>query len=322
MSYAPAANTTQTPTLAHYPTVYYDRMKLDRLEQLFRFASVCEPRTIPAGSGKTTQMYRFTLPAANTNPSAEGVVGSPFTQTSTTVSATVEQFSDFTSASELLLVTDISDTTARMVDDMSYRGGKTVDVLYRTEFDSNPSASTPTLGAYFAAADARANRSRLTGIDVRPRAGGDFVGIIHPFVSYDLTADNTAGGFIDVLKYQNSGRLIDSPMYGEIGKIAGVRFLETTNVATTGSAPNVLYSTYIVGEGAVGMIDLTGKGPSKIVDPRNESFKVNIVPGGPSPADPEGNIGQYVSYWFATVAKTLDSTNLRYKIVTADSSLV
>lgn len=318
MAYTPAANTTQTPSLAHYPTVYYDRLSLDRLEQMFRFASVCEPRTIPAGSGKTTQMYRFTLPGANTTPSAEGVVGTPFTQTSTTVSATVEQYSDFTSASELLLTTDIAPTTEKMVDDMSYRAAKTVDTLYRTEFDSNSGAIVSTIGTAFSAADARANKYQLTGRDVRPREAGDMVGIIHPFVSYDLTSDNTAGGFIDVLKYTNNTPLIN----GEVGKIAGVRFLETTNVNTSGTAPSVLYSTYIVGQGAVGMIDLTGKGPSKVVDPRNERFKLNIVPGGPSPADPEGNIGQYVSYWFATVAKTLDSTVFRYRIVQADSSLV
>lgn len=318
MSISPAANTTQTPTLAHYPTVYYDRVSLDRLEQKFYFATVCDPRTIPAGSGKTTQMYRFDLPGANTTPSAEGVVGTPFVQTSRTVSATVEQYSDFTSASELLLTTDISPTTEKMVDDMSYRAAKTVDTLYRTEFDSNSSPTVNTIGTSFSAADARANKFQLTGRDVRPREGGDMVGIIHPFISYDLTSDNTAGGFIDVLKYTNNTPLLNA----EIGKIGGVRFMESTNVATSGTAPSVLYSTYIVGQGAVGMIDISGKGPSKVVDPRNERFKVNIVPGGPSAADPEGNIGQYVSYWFVTVAKTLDSTVFRYRIVIADSSLV
>lgn len=319
MSISPAANTTQTPTLAHYPAFYYDRLSLDRLEQMFRFAGVCETNhTIPAGAGKTTQMYRFTLPGANTTPSAEGVVGTGFTQTSTTVSATVEQYSDFTSASELLLTTDIAPTTEKMVEDMSYRAAKTVDILARTEFDSNSGQLFGTLGTAFSAADARANKFQLTGRDVRTREGGDMVGIIHPFVSYDLTSDNTAGGFIDVLKYTNNTPLLN----GEIGKIGGVRFVETTNVNTSGSAPSVLYTTYIVGQGAVGMIDLSGKGPSKIVDPRNERFKVNIVPGGPSAADPEGNIGQYVSYWFATVFKTLDSTVFRYRMVSSDSSLV
>lgn len=319
MSISPAANTTQTGSLTHFPAAYYDSLSLDRLEQMFRFANVCETdHNIPQGQGKTIQMYRFTLPGANTVPSAEGVVGTPFTQTSTTVSATVEQYSDFTSSSQMLMLTDISPTTQRMVEDMSYRASKTVDTLARIEFDSNSSPSGASIGATFSAADARASKYNLTGRDVRSREGSDMIGIIHPFISYDLTSDNTAGGFIDVLKYTNNTQLIN----GEVGKIAGVRFLETTNVNSTGTAPSVLYSTYIVGKGAVGMINISGKGPDKVVDPRNERFNLNIVPGGPSPADPEGNIGQYVSYWFATAFKTLDSTTYRYRIVTADSSLV
>lgn len=318
MSYNPAANTTTTASLAHYPTVYYDKVGLDRLEQMFRFASICEPHVMPQGAGKTWQTYRFTLPGANQTPSAEGVVGSPFVQTSTTVTANLEQYSDFTSSSELLMLTDISPTTERMVQDMSYRAAKTVDVIYRTEFDSNSGASVNTLGSYFSAADARANVMRLQGIDVRPRDGGDFIGIIHPYVAYDLMADNTAGGFIDVLKYADPNRMIA----GEVGKIGGVRFLMTTNVNTTGSAPNVLYSTYIAGQGGVGIVDLSGKGASKVVDARNERFQLNITQGGPSGADPEGQIGQYVSYFFVTTAKTLDSTNYRYRIVTSDASLV
>lgn len=323
MAYAPPGNSTQTPSLAHQATVYYDRVGLDRLEQMYRFRSVCDLYTLPLNAGKTWQSYRFTLPGANTVPSSE-TVGTAFTQTSTTVSATIEQYSDFTSSSELLMLTDIAQTTTRMADDMSYRAAKTSDTIFRTEFDANSGALVSTLGTAFSAADVRKQVMTLAGNDVRPREGGqlvgtgEYVGVGHPFVLHDLIADNTAGGFIDVMKYADAGRAIS----GEIGKIAGCRWLMTTNVNTSGSAPAVLYSTYVVGQGAVGAIDLSGKGPSNVVDPRNDRFKLNIVPGGPSPADPEGNIGQYVSYWFATAAKTLDTTTLRYRVVQADASIV
>lgn len=320
MGYAPPGNSTQSSSLAHYSGVtYWDKVGLDRLEQMFRFGSLCDPHPLPLNSGKVYQTYRFTLPGANTVPSAE-TVGTPFSQTSTTVSATVEQFSDFTSSSEFLMLTDIAQTTTRMADDMSYRAAKTADTVFRTEFDANTGQVFNMLGTAFSAADLRKNKHLLTGIDVRGREdmGGDFGVAIHPYVSHDVIADNTAGGFIDVMKYADPSRMIS----GEIGKVAGCRLLETTNVNTSGSAPQVLYYTYIVGQGAVGNIDLMGRGPTKVVDARNERFRLNVVPGGPSPADPEGNIGQYVSYWFATAAKTLDSTNFRYRIVQADSSII
>src|SRR6202012_987123 len=85
LAYAPAGSTTQTPSLGHLAKVYYERRGLDRLMKRFYFASVCEPHPIPQKSGKTIQMYRFGLPAFNTTPAAEGVIGNPVQQSSTPI---------------------------------------------------------------------------------------------------------------------------------------------------------------------------------------------------------------------------------------------
>lgn len=318
MSYAPAGITTQTATLAHLATVYYERQSLDRLEAMFRFAQVCESFSLPQGSGKTMQMYRTTLPGFNTNPASEGQIGSPVSQTTSTLTASVEQYSDFMSDSALLDETDISPTTDRMVKDLNYRAIGSVDTIIRTEIDSNSSALVSTIGATLTASDIKVQVALLKGINVRPKEGSKFVGVIHPYASYDLIADNTAGGFIDVLKYQSGQKVLN----GELGEVGGVRLMESTNVGTSGSSPNVLYYTYIFGEGGVGIVDLAGRGPDRLQDPRNERFRINIVNGGPSAADPVGEIARYVSYRFVFCAKTLDSTNLRFKIIKADASVV
>ena len=109
---------------------------------------------------------------------------------------------------------------------------------------------------------------------------------------------------------------------GEVGEIAMCRLLTSTNVGTSGAAPNVLYYTYVMGKGGLGIVDLTGRGPDKVVDPQKERFKLNVVKGGPSPADPVGEIDMYVSYRFVFAAKTLDTTNFRFKIITADASVI
>lgn len=322
MAYAPAGLTTQTSSLAHLATVYYDRIGLDRLEAMFRFAQVCEPKTMPANSGRTIQFARYSLPGFNTNPAAEGVIGSPVAQTSTTVSATVEQYSDFMSASSLLQETDIFNTKERMVLDLSYRAAGSVDTIIRTEIDSATSAQVSTQGAYFSAADSKANVALLEGINVRPKMGeagvGKYMGVCHPYVVYDLISDNTAGGFIDALKYANGQQVLN----GEVGEVGRVRWMTSTNVGTSGSAPNVLYYSYIFGEGGVGIVDLSGRGPDRIQDPRNERFRVNVIEPGPNPADPVGEIAIYASYRFVFAAKILDSTNYRFKSIKADASLV
>lgn len=318
MSYAPAGSTTQTPTLLHQATVFYERKSLERLEAMFRFYQVCEPHDIPLGSGRTIQMNRYALPGFNSTPAAEGVIGTPVQQASTIVTATTEQYSDFMSASQLLEDTDINPTNDRMSDDLSYRASGTVDTIIRTEIDSNTAAQTATIGAYLTAADFKANVALLLGINVRPRFDNYFFSVIHPYVVYDLISDNTAGGFIDALKY-TSGRQV---LQGEVGEVGMCRLLTSTNVGTTGSGASLQYFTYVMGSGGLGIVNLSGRGPDQVVDPRKERFKMAMVKGGPSPADPVGEIAMYVSYRFVFAAKTLDTTNLRFKIIKADASLV
>lgn len=318
MPYAPAGSTTQTAALTHQATVFYERANLDRLYPMFRFAQIPEPHPMPMNSGKTIQMKRYGLPGFNTTPAAEGVIGSPVGQSSSTVSATVEQFSDFMSASALLSETDITNTREQMKEDLSYRAAGTVDTIIRTEIDSNSSALVSMQGAALSAADFKANVALLKGINVKPLQGEDFVVVQHPYVTFDLISDNTAGGFIDALKYANGTQVLN----GEVGKVGGCRIMESTNVGSSGSAPSVLYYTYIFGKGGFGIVDLMGRGPDKVTDPSNERFTLREIEGGPNPADPVGEIAYFTSYRFVFTCKTLDSTNLRLKVVKSDASLV
>lgn len=319
MAYAPATNTTNTASLAHLATVYYERTGLDRLMKRFVFRSATVPDIMPRRSGKTIQFYRYSNFGANTTPSSEGTVGTGLSLTTSVISATVSEYSDFITISTLLDETAIDPITSNAADVLGYRAGLSADVITRTEFDSNvASVGLATLGTTFAAADLRRSAMLLEGADVRPMRGDDFIGIIHPYVLYDLMSDNTAGGFIDVMKYADPSSMVN----GEAGKMAGVRLLKSTNVGSTGTAPSALYHTYIVGMGAVGAIDLAGVGPTRVTDPAKQAFKINVIQGGPQIADPEGMIGSAVSYRFVFVAKTLDSTTYRYRIVYSDSSII
>lgn len=291
---------------------------------MFRFYQVCEPHPIPQGSGKTIQMNRYALPGFNTNPASEGNIGTPVPQASNTITAVVEAYSDFMSASTMLVDTDINPTVDRMVDDLSYRAIGTVDTIIRLEIDSNTAASQATIGAYLSAQDFKRAVALLQGINVRPRFDNYFFSVIHPYVVYDLITDNTAGGFIDALKYV-SGRQV---LAGEVGEIAMCRLLTSTNVgtslgtATPAAAPSTLYNTYVMGMGGLGIVDLAGRGPEGLSDPSTQQYSLMMSKGGPSGFDPTGEIAQYVAYRFVFAAKTLDTVNLRFKVITADASIV
>lgn len=267
------------------------------------------------------QQFRFSDFSANPNPASEGVVGSPLALTSATISANVEEFHDFTSSSQLLEDTDIAPFVEEMVDELSNRAALSNDQLARTEIDSNTGALVATEGAYFSAVDIRANIARLEAINVQPFSGDEWLCIVHPYSLFDLSSDNTAGGFVDLLKYANPQAMI-SGVQGERGMVGGARIVTTTRVGSSGSAPNVLYYAYLFGKGGVGQYGLSGSTPQSIVDPNAERFSIMISKGGPSGFDPAGTIGTYAAYRFVVGYQTKDTTNIRFRIAQADASLV
>jgi N4-gp56 family major capsid protein len=320
MAYTPASNTTGTASLTHFATVYYKRTALDQLMKMFYFMGAGEPDVLPLRNGKTVQWFRYNLLSANTTPSAEGVVGTGIQMGTGTISATVSQYSDFATGSTLLQDTAIDSIAENFSEQLGYRAGLSVDTICRIELDT---AATSTdlnpAGANLTSSDLRRAKALLNGADVRGKEGTDMLGIIHPYVLYDIMSDNTAGGFIDVMRYSQP----DVAMTGEVGKIEGVRLVKSTNVKTsTDAAPGTLYTTYVVGKGAMGVVSLAGNAPSKVVDPQKQAFQVNIIQGKPQIADPEGNIGFAVSYRFVFVAKLLDTTTYRYKTIPADASII
>jgi len=331
MAYAPASNATTTPSLAHLATVYYERKGLDQLTKVFRFRQACMPDVLPLRVGKTVQFYRYSLLSANTTPATEGAVGSGIPLTTTTISATVSEYADFITISTLLEQTAIDPIVENAAFNLGYRAGLTVDTIVRTEFDSNVSSvALQTQGAALAAIDFRKAVAYLEGNDVRPfdpnmntlgasstYGEGSYYAIAHPYVIFDLMSDNTAGGFIDVMRYADPQSILNN----EAGKIGACRIMKSTNVGSTGSVPSQKRYVYVVGQGAVGAIELAGTGPTQVVDPQKESFKINVIKGGPQIADPEGMIGSAVSYRFVFVTKTLDTTVYRYRILYAQTSL-
>ena len=89
-----------------------------------------------------------------------------------------------------------------------------------------------------------------------------FVGIIHPDTEFDLMRDPE---WKDASLYAGSTQLFE----GEIGKIAGVRFVETTEAKiwekAAASSSKDAYSTIILGANAYGTTDVEGGGLQHIV---------------------------------------------------------
>jgi N4-gp56 family major capsid protein len=88
-----------------------------------------------------------------------------------------------------------------------------------------------------------------------PKIDGSYVAIIHPYVAYDLMSDPA---WIDAHKYAQPENIYE----GEIGKIGGVRFVETSEAKSFGGGK---YATLFMGANAYGVTEIDGGGLRTII---------------------------------------------------------
>ncbi len=313
-----AGNATITSSLRHLAlAAYYRRTALDNVYKRLRFEACGMPDVLAERNGKTMSWFRYSLLGANTTPSSEVVAGTGIQMDSTTISATVSEYSDHLTGSKLLKITAIDDTASNFAKHLGYRAGLTRDTICRIELDSVVSSVTvATASSAGSSADLRRAKFLMEGLDIQPRADEDFLCVIHPYALYDIMSSDD---FIDVVKYANPQTFIQ----GEIGKVEGCRLLKSTNVGNDAvAAPLTKYYTYVIGEGAMGVVNLAGSPSGPNDDPFKRPFQVNVVQGKISEANPEGKIGFLVSYWMAFVAKLLDTNPYRYRIIPMDASII
>jgi N4-gp56 family major capsid protein len=328
MAFSPAGNLTSTSSITHLATVHYDRTALSSLRKKFMFWKGVDNRTMPKKNGKTIQFYRYSQLGANTTPVSEGTTGGVSqTLTSATVSATVAQYADFISFSDMLVDTAIDgDIVAVGADQLGYRAGLSNDTIVRNEIDSvAASIDVALLGDYFTGLDGANIQARFAGLDIRPFPNGYYPAIIHPYTRYDFIHDPQVGGFLDVVKQapsvQGHDRLFTLEDRGYIGRFAGIEYWESTNVAVTAGSPNT-YRNYFFGLEGLAAIDLAGRGPTKTMDQNVQKFSVNVVDNmKPGPGNPEGKIRALVSYNYVFVTKVLDTNPYRMRKIDAPTSL-
>jgi N4-gp56 family major capsid protein len=97
-----------------------------------------------------------------------------------------------------------------------------------------------------------------------PKINGDYVCILHPYAAYDLMADPK---WEEYHKYTNPENMYS----GEIGRIAGCRFVETSEAAIYTGAQNdcpeglAVFAPLFLAQNAYGVTEITGGGLQTII---------------------------------------------------------
>lgn len=191
-----------------------------------------QKRNIPKGGGKTIEFRKYSpLPKALT-PLVEGVTPEGRALNVTAITATIKQYGDYTTLSDLLILTAIDNNVVEATTLLGQQAGRTLDTVTREVINGGDSVQYGD-GSVSHRYDLDQSNDKIT-MDVikraarflktqnAPKIDGSFVAIVHPDVSYDIMSEKE--GWIDVTKYTTSDKIFN----GELGKLGGVRFVEST----------------------------------------------------------------------------------------------
>ena len=294
------ANVVQTTLLSGLTPemkTFYDMTLIDEAGANLVHDQFGQKRPIPANGGKTIEFRKFAPLAKAVTPLTEGVTPDGKSLTVTSVTATVSQYGDYITQSDVLELTALDNTIIEATKLLGKQAGSTLDTVVRNVLQSgtNVTYCPKIVSGAETAVSSRANldaTAQLT-VDVvqqvvaklraqnAPTINGKYIGIVHPYVAYDLMRDPE---WIDAHKYAQPENLYT----GEIGEIAGVRFVQTTEakIYTGDGCPSGLavFGSLFLGDGAYGVTEVTGGGLQTIVKQKGSA-------GTADPLDQRSSVG-------------------------------
>ncbi len=262
-------NVTTDTSLSVEMKTYYSDYLIDNAKPNLVHDQFGQKHPIPQNGGKTIEFRKFIPFSKATSPLVEGVTPDGGSLSVTRLTAEIKQYGYYVTISDILKLTAVDNTLVETTKLLGAQAGVTMDTVTREVINGGTSVM------YSGGVEAREELTadcKLTVDDIykaarflktqnAPKINGSYVAIIHPDVAYDLMRNEE---WIDVHKYSATSEIFE----GEIGKIAGVRFVETTEAKIFGSSGAELrdvYSTLVLGANAYGVTEVTGGGLQHIV---------------------------------------------------------
>jgi len=260
---AAATNTGKT-YLSALMQKYYDRLFIDTAKHWLIHEQGAQMRPVPEASGKVIYFTKYTAPTIITAQLTEGDNPSEVGLSASTVSTTLSEFGSYTKVSKLIKLTAVDAKMKSAVEIMAQNAGESRDQMIRekglalsnTDQFAAGSAALTDIGTTdtLSAAEVRKAVRTLKANKASRYDDGYFLGKTSPYASYDLMGDST---WVNAHTYKDGENLYK----GELGRLHGVRFVETTNWKETsngGTSSADLIHTFVHGKNAFGVTDLEG----------------------------------------------------------------
>jgi len=309
-------NTTRAQIPAEV-NVFYDKTLLMRAVPLFIHARWAQVRDIPRKAGTSTIKFRrYGNLSAATTALSEGVTPVGSSLSVTDITATVAQYGDFVTITDVLDYESEDPILMETAEILGDQMGDTIDQITRDILAAGTSAffagSGSTQTSHVNTGDVitdvlikkavrllKNNKAKKisrminadTGINTTP-INACFIGLVHPNTTYDLKG---VTGWVPVEKYASTKTIMD----GEVGAVDEVRFVESPNAKVLtgqGESSNDVYATIIFGAEAYGTTRVSGEAVKNIVKPLGSA-------GTDDPLDQRATSGWKITF----VAKILNN---------------
>lgn len=240
--------------------VFYDRKLIQEAEPQLIHDQFGQKRPIPKGAGKTIEFRKFSsLPKALV-ALTEGITPDGSKYSVTKIEATIAQYGAYIAVSDMLLLTAYDNNMKEIVRILGSQAGRTSDTITRevlvagtNVMFANGKAARENIGTGDILSVAELKKGvRLLKATNTPKINGCYVALVHPDAVYDLWNDEE---WIEASKYAGSEQIFN----GEIGKMYGVRFVESTEAKIWEGATPV-YATLMLGADAFGVTSIGGGG--------------------------------------------------------------
>ena len=269
---------------------FYDKTLIDEAGANLVHEQFGQKRPIPANGGKIIEFRKFSSLPKAVEPLTEGVTPDGKSLNVTAVTATVKQYGDYITQTDLLELTAVDNTILEATKLLGRQAGVTLDTVVRDVLQSGTNVTycpkvVDGVETEITSRSALTEGCQLT-VDVvmqvvaklraqnAPTINGKYVAIIHPYVAYDLMRDPE---WVGAHKYADPDKLFA----GEIGEIAGVRFVQTTEAKIYEGG---IFATLFLGADAYGITDVEGGGLQMIVKQKGSS-------GTADPLDQRSSVG-------------------------------
>lgn len=273
---------------------FYERALLERLLPQLNFYKDAQKKKLPKNQGRTMNFRKFNSLTAPSASLTEGVTPDGNDLNVTTVTATVAQEGDFVLISDLIQMTGIDPVLTETSELLGEEAGVVVDNRIQTAISGGTNVyfaggATTRAGLetaetkHLTADDIKKIVRKLKNANAKRFSDGYYHMQIDPDIAYDLMSDSA---WVDVSKYSKPEQMAK----GELGKMHGMKFFETTNLSivdsSAGSSKIPVHIAYAYGKDSYACIDLEGRAgkPEIIVKPNGSA-------GSADPLDQRASAG-------------------------------